>query len=75
MNKKQYKLQVEESAGQWRDVLDDSGELLVFDDEDEARAELAKRYPVETGLEKYKAGPKTTRVLIIDPYADKDEDW
>ncbi len=75
MSRKQYKLQVEEPPGQWRDVLDDDGELLVFDSEDEARSRLAELYPVETGLEKYKVGHKTTRVLIIDPYADKDEGW
>ena len=69
-----YKLQVQEDETDhrlWHDVRAPDGTLLVFDDEGEARARLEALYPVLVGLERYAAGPKRTRVLVI---ARDDED-
>lgn len=63
-----FKMQVQEDesdARLWHDVLAPDGKPLVFDREDEARAELAARFPLLVGMEKYSAGPKRTRVIAI----------
>jgi hypothetical protein len=70
-----FKLQVQEDETdhrQWHDVLDANGRPHVFEKEEEARAKLAELFPVLVGLEKYAAGPKRTRVIVIA--ADEEED-
>jgi hypothetical protein len=66
-----FKIEVQADNGLWRDVRDDSGSLLVFDDEAAARAKLSELYPVLVQMEKY-AGGKRTRVIRI--LVDED-DW
>lgn len=68
-----YILQVQNDEGDWENVTTDSGELLRFETEDSAREKLRELYPVLVQLEEYASGPKRTRVLIEEPYADKDE--
>ena len=63
-----FKLQVQEDETDhrlWHDVLAPDGKLYVFDREDEARAKLEELFPVLSGLEKYGAGPKRTRVIVM----------
>jgi hypothetical protein len=65
---RKFKLQVQEDEDdprQWHDVHAPDGTLYVFDDETVARARLAELFPVLVGLEKYSAGPKRTRVIVI----------
>ncbi|MFP8966018.1 hypothetical protein ACKC9G_05515 [Pokkaliibacter sp. CJK22405] len=72
-----YKLQVQDDdqdARIWHNVTDDGGQLLTFESESAARAELEKRFPVKTGLEQYGAGRKRTRVIAIYDEDDED-DW
>jgi hypothetical protein len=52
-------------------VRGDDGNILVFDDENAARAALAERYPVLVQMEKY-AGGKRTRVIRI---LEDEDDW
>lgn len=69
-----FKLQVQEDETDprlWHDVHAPDGKLWVFDREDEARAKLEELFPVLVGLERYAAGPKRTRVIVI---ARDDED-
>ena len=69
-----FKLQVQEDEADhrlWHDVHAPDGKLYVFDKEDEARAKLEELFPVLSGLEKYAAGPKRTRVIVM---ARDDED-
>ena len=69
-----FKLQVQEDETDprlWHDVLDPRGRLYVFDKEAEARTKLEELFPVLVGLERYAAGPKRTRVIVI---ASDDED-
>jgi hypothetical protein len=63
-----YKLQVQEDETDhrvWHDVHAPDGKLRVFDDEASARAKLEELFPVLFGLEKFAAGPKRTRVIVI----------
>lgn len=69
-----YKLQVQEDETDhrlWHDVHAPDGKLYVFDHEADARAKLEELFPVLFGLEKFAAGPKRTRVIVI---ARDDED-
>jgi hypothetical protein len=66
-----YKIEVEDDRGLWDDVRGDDGNILVFDDENAARAALAERYPVLVQMEKY-AGGKRTRVIRI---LEDEDDW
>ena len=66
-----YKIEVEDDKGIWTDVRGDDGAILVFDDEAEARAELAKRFPVLVQMERY-GGGKRTRVIRI---LEDEDDW
>jgi hypothetical protein len=69
-----YKLQVQEDETDprlWHDVRKPDGNLWIFEHENEARAKLEELFPVLVGLERYAAGPKRTRVIII---ASDDED-
>jgi len=46
----------------------------VFDDETKARARLAELFPVLVKLEQFAAGSKRTRVLVLNPFQDIDEE-
>ena len=62
-----FKMQVQDDPDDprsWHDVRDGNGNVLIFEDESEARAKLESLYPVQVKLEKY-SGPKTTRVIAI----------
>jgi hypothetical protein len=68
-----FKLQHCDDKGLWHNVLAEDGKPLTFTSEADARAELAKRFPVAVQMEKY-AGPKTARVVVADPYKDVDDE-
>ena len=59
-----YKIEVQDETGIWSDVRGDDGAILIYDDENVARAALADRFPVFVQMEKY-AGGKRTRVIRI----------
>jgi len=72
-----YKLQVQDDDTQpqnWRDVKSAGGQLLVFNEEPAARAELEQLFPVLVKLEKFAAGPKRTRVVVVNAYSDIDNE-
>jgi len=72
-----FKLQVQEDENDhrlWHDVHTPNGTLLIFDKEDEARAKLEELYPVLFKLEKFAAGPKRTRVIVIARDDDEQRD-
>jgi hypothetical protein len=72
-----YKLQVQDDDAQpevWRDVKNDAGGLMVFDKETEARAKLLEMFPVLVKLEQFASGSKRTRVVVVNPYQDIDEE-
>ena len=72
-----YKLQVQDDDTRsdfWRDVKSDTGQLLVFDKEPDARAKLEELFPILVKMERFASGPKRTRVLIMNPYQDIDND-
>ena len=72
-----YKLQVQDDDAQplnWRDVKSGDGSLLVFDKEPAAREALVQLFPVLVKLEKFAAGPKRTRVVVVNSYSDIDEE-
>ncbi|MBL8510719.1 MAG: hypothetical protein JNM52_03645 [Betaproteobacteria bacterium] len=71
-----YKLQVQDDDAhpdKWRDVADEQGALYLFDKEALARAKLSELFPVLVRLEQFAAGPKRTRVVVVNPYQDWDE--
>jgi hypothetical protein len=59
-----YKIEVQDETGIWSDVRGADGAVLIYDDESEARAALAEKFPVLVQMEKY-AGGKRTRVIRI----------
>jgi hypothetical protein len=72
-----YKLQVQDddaSPDVWRDVRADDGSLYTFARESDAREKLAILFPVLVKLEQFHADRKRTRVVIMNPYADVDEE-
>lgn len=72
-----YKLQVQDDDARpdfWHDVKSESGQLLVFDKEPDARAKLEELFPILVKMERFASGFKRTRVLIINPYQDIDKD-
>ncbi len=72
-----YKLQVQDDdsqPSQWRDVKSDDGNPLVFDQEPAARDKLEQLFPVLVKLEKFAAGPKRTRVVVVNAYSDIDKE-
>lgn len=74
---KSLKLQVQDDDAhpdRWRDVKNEFGNLLVFENESDARAKLKALFPVLVKLEEFAAGPKRTRVVVINPYQDIDEE-
>ena len=66
-----YKIEVQDETGIWSDVRGDDGAVLVYDDENKARAALAEKFPILVQMEKY-AGGKRTRVIRI---IEDDDDW
>lgn len=69
-----FKLQVQDDdndARLWHDVKGPNGELLKFDNEADARAELQELFPVLVNMARY-AGPKRTRVIAI---IEDEDDW
>lgn len=72
-----YKLQVQDDDANpelWRDVLNEHGKLHVFDKEPDARAKLEELFPILVKMERFASGPKRTRVLIMNPYQDIDNE-
>ena len=72
-----YKLQVQDDDAhpeRWRDVLNEHGKLMVFDKEPDARAKLEELFPILVKMERFASGPKRTRVLIMNPYQDIDNE-
>ena len=72
-----YKLQVQDDDSQplvWRDVKSAAGAVLEFAKEDEARAKLEELFPVLVKLERFASGPKRTRVIVVNPYQDIDQE-
>ena len=72
-----YKLQVQDDEKDeriWHDVKGPDGQMLIFAEEEEARANLHELFPVLWGLEKYHAGPKRTRVLRVYGHDDEDDE-
>ena len=66
-----YKIEVQDETGIWSDVRGDDGAVLVYDDENKARAALAGKFPILVQMEKY-AGGKRTRVIRI---IEDEDDW
>jgi hypothetical protein len=66
-----YKIEVQDETGIWSDVRGDDGAVLVYDDENTARAALAQKFPILVQMEKY-AGGKRTRVIRI---IEDEDDW
>jgi hypothetical protein len=69
-----YKLQVQEDSGAWHDVKSAEGTLLTFSQEPDARAKLEELFPVLVKMEKFAAGPKRTRVLVMLREMDDEEE-
>ena len=72
-----YKLQVQDDDAKpdyWHDVKSDSGQLLVFEEESTARARMEELFPILVKMERFASGPKRTRVLIVNPYQDVDQE-
>lgn len=66
-----YKIEVQDETGIWTDVRGDDGAVLIYDDEQKARAALGEKFPVLVQMEKY-AGGKRTRVIRI---IEDEDDW
>ena len=66
-----FKIEIEDDKGIWSDVRGADGKILTFDDEADARAALAERFPVLVQMERY-GGGKRTRVIRI---LEDDDDW
>ena len=66
-----YKIEVQDETGIWSDVRGDDGAVLVYDDENTARAALVQKFPILVQMEKY-AGGKRTRVIRI---IEDEDDW
>ncbi len=59
-----FKIEVEDSNGVWSDVRGADGNILTFENENDARAKLMELYPVMVRMEKY-AGGKHARVVRV----------
>jgi hypothetical protein len=66
-----FKIEIADDRGIWSDVRGADGKILTFDDEADARAALAERFPVLVQMERY-GDPKRTRVIRI---LEDDDDW
>ena len=72
-----YKLQVQDDDTKplfWRDVKNEFDHVIEFEKEPDARAKLEELFPILVKLERYAAGPKRTRVVIVNPYQDIDDE-
>lgn len=72
-----YKLQVQDDDARpehWRDVKSEFGQLLTFTNEGDARTKLIELFPVLVKLEQFAADTKRTRVVVVNPYQDIDEE-
>jgi len=72
-----YKLQVQDDDARpdhWRDVCADSGAAYVFTNQDDARQKLAELFPVLVKMEQFEADRKRTRVVVVNPYQDVDQE-
>ena len=59
-----YKIEVQDETGIWSDVRGEDGAILIYDEENAARAAPAEKFPLLVQMEKY-AGGKRTRVIRI----------
>jgi hypothetical protein len=66
-----FKIEVEDDRGLWSDVRGADGSILIFDDENGARAKLAELFPVLVKMEKYGDGKRTRVMRIIED----EDDW
>jgi hypothetical protein len=66
-----FKIEVEDGRGRWSDVRGSDGSILIFDDENVARAKLAELYPVLVQMEKYGDGKRTRVIRILED----EDDW
>ncbi len=66
-----FKIEIEDDKGIWSDVRNGDGGILTFENEADARAALAARFPVLVQMERY-GGGKRTRVIRI---LEDDDDW
>ncbi|MFN5542117.1 MAG: hypothetical protein ACK499_07410 [Betaproteobacteria bacterium] len=72
-----YKLQVQDDdrhADIWRDVKSADGLLMTFANEPEAREKLSVLFPVLVKMEQFQADRKRTRVIVMNPYQDIDQE-
>ena len=72
-----YKLQVQDDDARpdhWRDVCADSGVAYVFTNQGDARQKLAELFPVLVKMEQFEADRKRTRVVVVNPYQDVDQE-
>jgi iron-sulfur cluster repair protein YtfE (RIC family) len=72
-----YKLQVQDDDQHpdvWRDVKSSEGLLVTFTKETEAREKLAELFPVLVKMEQFHADRKRTRVVVMNPYQDLDQE-
>ena len=72
-----YKLQVQDDDAhpeQWRDVTNGDGMPMVFAKESDARQKLTELFPVLVKMEQFHVDRKRTRVVVVDPYQDIDEE-
>jgi hypothetical protein len=65
-----YKIEVQDETGIWSDVRGPDGRMLIYEDEDEARAALAEKFPVLVQMEKYAGGKRTRVIRIIEDEED-----
>lgn len=66
-----FKIEVEDGKGRWSDVRGADGSILIFDDENDARAKLSELFPVLVKMEKYGDGKRTRVIRIIED----EDDW
>jgi hypothetical protein len=66
-----FKIEVEDRRGVWSDVRGPNGAVLIFENEDDARAKLRELYPVLVQMEKYGGGKRTRVVRIFRT----DDEW
>ncbi len=72
-----FKLQVQDDDHHpdvWRDVKSSEGLLVTFTKEAEAREKLAELFPVLVKMEQFQADRKRTRVVVMNPYHDVDQE-
>lgn len=68
-----FKIEVADEHDRWTDVRGSDGSVLVFEQEDEARAKLAQLYPVLVQMEQYGGGKRTRVIRILGD--DDEDDW